>query len=174
MQSKVLGIENFSVDSIASIIANTPHKRSSVFLSLVTLKAFIFQVLSDGDSCRQAVAGVLVDRIVEGQFANTINTGPYTKARQRLPLQELKKAATDTGLRLHNQTLAAWRWKSFRVVLTDGATVQMPDTTENQADFPQLKSQKPDLGFPIARMVVSISLAAGTVIDYNLCAYQGM
>jgi len=49
----------------------------------------------------------------------------------------------------------------------------MPDTPKNQADFPQLKSQKPGLGFPIARMVVLISLAAGTVIDYSLGAYQG-
>ncbi|UOA08989.1 hypothetical protein [Methylobacter sp. S3L5C] len=47
----------------------------------------------------------------------------------------------------------------------------MPDTPENQADFPQLDSQKPGLGFPIARMVVLISLAAGTVLDYSLGAY---
>src|SRR5664279_3114610 len=49
----------------------------------------------------------------------------------------------------------------------------MPDTPENQADFPQLDSQKPGLGFPIARRVVLISLAVGTVIDYSLGAYQG-
>ncbi|UOA07609.1 hypothetical protein [Methylobacter sp. S3L5C] len=47
----------------------------------------------------------------------------------------------------------------------------MPDTPKNQADFPQLDSQKPDLGFPIARMAVLISLAAGTVLDYSLGAY---
>jgi hypothetical protein len=49
----------------------------------------------------------------------------------------------------------------------------MPDTPENQADFPQLDSQKPGLGFPIARMVVLISLATGAVLDYSLGAYQG-
>ena len=140
---------------------------------LVTLKAFIFQVLSDDGSCKQAVTGVLVDRIVDGQAANTINTGPYCKARQRLPLKELKAATTAAGRHLHNQALAAWRWKSYNVVLTDGATVQMPDTPENQADFPQLDSQKPGLGFPIARMVVLISLATGAVLDYSLGAYQG-
>ncbi|UOA09273.1 hypothetical protein [Methylobacter sp. S3L5C] len=142
-----------------------------MFLPLVTLKAFIFQVLSDDGSCKQAVAGVLIDRIVDGQSANTVNTGPYCKARQRLPLKELRAATTAAGLRLHNQSLAAWRWKSYKVVLTDGATVQMPDTPKNQADFPQLDSQKPDLGFPIARMAVLISLAAGTVLDYSLGAY---
>jgi len=63
-----------------------PAQKILDFLALVTLKAFIFQVLSDDGSCKQAVASVLVDRIVDGQSANTVNTGPYCKARQRLPL----------------------------------------------------------------------------------------
>jgi hypothetical protein len=72
-----------------------------VFLPLVTLKAFIFQLLSDDVSCKQAVASVLIDRIVDGQSANTVNTGPYCKARQRLPLKELRAATTTAVLRLH-------------------------------------------------------------------------
>src|SRR5450631_1801350 len=159
LQSQGLAFDNFfSADSIAGIIANTPHKRSSVFPPLVTLKAFIFQVLSDDGSCKQAVASVLVDRIVDGQSANMINTGPYCKARQRLPLKQLTEAATTAGMRLHQQTPDLWRFKGYNVVLTDGATVQMPDTPEIQADFPQPDSQKPGLGFPIARLVVLISL----------------
>jgi len=130
-------------------------------------------VLSDDGSCKQAVASVLVDRIVDGQSANTVNTGPYCKARQRLPLKQLTEAATTSGMLLHQQTPDVWRFKGYNVVLTDGATVQMPDTPENQADFPQPDSQKPGLGFPIARLVVLISLAAGTVMDYGLGAYQG-
>ena len=119
------------------------------------------------------MASVLVDRIVDGQSANTVNTGPYCKARQRLPLKQLTEAATTAGMRLHQQTPDVWRFKGYNVVLTDGATVQMPDTPENQADFPQPDSQKPGLGFPIARLVVLISLAAGTVMDYGLGTYQG-
>lgn len=49
----------------------------------------------------------------------------------------------------------------------------MPDTPDNQAVFPQQSNQKPGLGFPIARMVALISLAAGTVMAYSLGAYQG-
>jgi len=92
-----------SADSIAGIITNTPHKRFSVFSALVTLKAFIFQVLSDDGSCKQTVASVLVDRIVDGQSANTVNSGLYCKARKRLPLKQLKEATTTAGLRLHQQ-----------------------------------------------------------------------
>src|SRR5665648_1102856 len=46
-------------DDISDIIEHTPHKRDSVFTPLITLKAFIFQVLGDDGSCKQAVASVL-------------------------------------------------------------------------------------------------------------------
>ena len=49
----------------------------------------------------------------------------------------------------------------------------MPDTPENQADYPQQSTQKPGLGFPIARIVGLISLSVGSVISYSMGAYQG-
>jgi acyl-CoA synthetase (AMP-forming)/AMP-acid ligase II len=39
----------------------------------------------------------------------------------------------------------------------DGTTVSMPDTPENQQEYPQNPSQKPGLGFPIARLGAIIS-----------------
>lgn len=40
----------------------------------------------------------------------------------------------------------------------------MPDTEANQQAFPQPGSQKPGLGFPVARLVVVVSLACGAVL----------
>jgi len=77
-QSPNLPFSNFVADDdIADIIEHTPHKRDSVFTPLVTLKAFIFQVLGDDGSCKQAVASVLADRACDGKSANSVNTGPY-------------------------------------------------------------------------------------------------
>jgi Transposase DDE domain len=163
----------FPAKTIEAIIANTPHKRTSVFSPLITLQAFIFQVLSDDSSCKLAVAGVLVDRLSHRQSANSINTGPYCKARQRLPLTQMIQAVITTGLRLHQQSANSWRWHGLNVVLVDGTTVLMPDTPKNQAVFPQQSNQKPGLGFPITRLVALISLATGTIIDYRMAAYQG-
>jgi putative transposase len=59
------------------------------------------------------------------------------------------------------------------VKLTDGTTVTMPDTDENQKAYPQQAGQKPGLGFPIARMVVLFSLTVGTVLKYALGPYKG-
>jgi len=163
----------FPTEDIAEIITHTRGRRGSVFTPLVTLKTFIFQVLSNDGSCQRAVGSVLAERLSQGQSANSVNTGPYCKARSRLPLEPLRQAVKNVGMRLHQQMPKAWLWQDYRVVLLDGTTVLMPDTADNQRVFPQQSHQKPGLGFPIARLVGLISLAAGTVLDYQLAPYQG-
>lgn len=64
-------------------------------------------------------------------------------------------------------------WKGRRVRVVDGAAVTMADTPENQAEYPQPKSQRRGCGFPIARIVVVFSLAVGTVLDAAIGKYQG-
>ena len=49
----------------------------------------------------------------------------------------------------------------------------MPDTRANQARFPQVRSQKPGVGFPIARLVAIVSLSAGAVLDWAMAACEG-
>ncbi|MFA5982392.1 MAG: hypothetical protein WC782_00070 [Methylococcaceae bacterium] len=51
----------FPTDAIAEIIAHTRGRRGSVFTPLVTLKTFIFQVLSNDGSCQRAVGYVLLN-----------------------------------------------------------------------------------------------------------------
>ena len=55
----------------------------------------------------------------------------------------------------------------------DGSTITMPDTPENQAEYPQVPGQRRGCGFPIARIVVVFSLAVGTVLDAAIGKYQG-
>ncbi len=62
-------------------------------------------------------------------------------------------------------------WPSQRVV--DGSTITMPDTPENQAEYPQAKTQKPGCGLPIARILVIFSLATGAVLEAAIGRYQG-
>jgi hypothetical protein len=49
----------------------------------------------------------------------------------------------------------------------------MPDTLENQAAYPQQKSQAEGVGFPIARMVVLLSLATAMACGMAMGPYQG-
>ena len=147
--------------------------RDEVFSPLVTLKAFLFQVLSATGSCKEAVAHILAERLFSGLAANSMSTGPYGKARHRLLLPQLEEAVIGSGERLHRQVPDPWTWKGFQVVLADGATMLMPDTNENQEAYPQQRAQKPGLGFPIARIVGLLSLATGACLNYALGPYQG-
>jgi len=49
----------------------------------------------------------------------------------------------------------------------------MPDTPENQAEYPQPRSQKPGIGFPLARLVAILGGSTGALLDLNLGAYRG-
>jgi hypothetical protein len=80
--------------------------RDKVFTPLNTLKTFLWQVLSDNGSCKEAVANVLVERIEQGLPANSVNTGPYCKARQRLPLSPIDDAFVATLEHMPNPCMA--------------------------------------------------------------------
>ncbi len=67
----------------------------------------------------------------------------------------------------------SWLWHGRRVRVVDGSTITMPDTPENQAAYPQMKSQKPGCGFPIARILVIFSLSVGTVLEAAIGKYKG-
>ncbi len=160
-------------DSLIEAIHQSGDVRSTVFTPLVTLRAFLFQVLSSTGSCKEAVAHVLVERVGLNYNANSMNTGPYCKSRLRLQLPHLKEAVTSSGNVLHQQALGNWLWNGFRVMLVDGTTMLMPDTGNNQKAFPQQSAQKPGLGFPIVRLVGLVSLAIGACVDYAIGPYQG-
>ena len=140
---------------------------------MVTLSAFISQVLSSDHSCRDAVARVLAERVSEGKAACSENNSPYCRARQRLPEELPKQLVQATGAALEEQAAPQWQWKGRPTKVVDGTTVSMPDTPENQQAYPQPDSQKQGLGFPIARLVGVLSLATGALLDYAIAPYQG-
>jgi hypothetical protein len=67
----------------------------------------------------------------------------------------------------------AWHWQGRPVRLVDGTTVSMPDTRANQASYPQSRSQKPGLGYPLCRMAGIICLGSGVLLDAAIGRYRG-
>lgn len=147
--------------------------RDCVFTPVLTLWAFLSQVISADGSCRAAVARVLAWLISQDEQPCSPNTDPYCKARQRLPESLLKRLTRETGRELHRRARSGWLWKGRRVKVGDGSSVSMPDTAANQAEYPQPTSQKPGLGFPVARIVVVFCLACGCVLEAALAPYLG-
>jgi Transposase DDE domain len=144
-----------------------------VYPPLVTLWVFLGQVLSADHSCRAAVARLIAHRISQGQSPCSPETGAYCQARKRLPEEFFSNVARQTGRALEANIAPQWLWKQRRVYVFDGSTVSMPDTPENQAAYPQPDTQKPGLGFPLARIAAVFSLSCGAVLDLGICRYAG-
>jgi hypothetical protein len=163
-----------SAEHIAAVVAQEVGKtRDRIFTPLVTLAVFLAQVLGDDQTCLPAVARLLAWRIARGLPGCSPDTGGYCKARQRLPEPLLPRLARETADRLQDDAPEGWLFHGRRVVIADGSTLSMPDTPENQAEYPQHSAQKPGCGFPIARIVVLLSLATGCVLDAAVGSGKG-
>jgi hypothetical protein len=147
--------------------------RERLFSPLVTLWVFLSQILDPDHSCRAAVARLWAWRAAQQLPPCSTDTSAYCKARQRLPEGVLARLTRRTGRQPQDQAPPNWRWNGHNLKMVDGTTVSMPDTDANQQDFPQSRTQKPGLGFPIARLVVLFSLTVGTVLDAALGRYKG-
>ncbi len=158
---------------IARALAALGNWLDRIFSPLVTLWVFLGQVLSADHSCRAAVARLLAHRLAQGQSPCSPETGAYCQARQRLPESFFADVARHTGQALDAQAEPQWLWKRRRVYIYDGPSVSMPDTPKNQAEYPQPDTQKPGLGFPLARIAAIFSLACGAVLDVGVCRYAG-
>jgi Transposase DDE domain len=158
--------QTFSPEALAVAVAcEAGRSCGRIFTPLVTVATFLAQVLSDDHSCRAAVARLLAWRAARGLPPCSPDTGAYCKARRRLPEGLLPRLVRRTADRLRHGAPEPWLFHGRAVTLADGTTVSMPDTPENQAEFPQHGNQAPGCGFPIARVVVLIALATGAVLD---------
>jgi hypothetical protein len=144
-----------------------------VYTPAVTVWVFLSQCLSADHSCRDAVARLAAWRVTQGLAPCSAETGGYCIARSHLPEEACRQLMRRTGQELEDEAPAQWLWHGRRVRVVDGSTVTMADTPENQAEYPQLKSQRAGCGFPIARIVVVFSLAVGTALEAAIGPYAG-
>jgi hypothetical protein len=147
--------------------------RERIYTPWITLGIFLSQVLSDDHSCDDAVDRFQKYRYDRELPAVSADTSSYCEARHRLPEALLFDLVRQTGRSILQQAKTSWLFQGRAVKIVDGSTVSMPDTPENQKAYPQPNSQKPGVGFPIARILLVFSLAVGTVLDVAISPYQG-
>ena len=141
----------------------------------VTLWSFICQVLQDGKagSCNAAVTNAIRYLIENGMEPPGPDSGEYCRARNKLNVKVLRQIACDIANKMSQQTPENWLWHGKDVKLVDGFTFTMPDTPENQQEFPQFKSQKPGVGFPVARACAVLSLSNACIHNVAIGPYAG-
>lgn len=154
---------------------NSLFGQEDIFSTQVVLWAFLAQVLRDGkgSACCAAVADIAVYMQQTGQGVPSGDTGDYCRARAKLNAASLRRLVAQTARQMDDQALDGWHWHRRHAKLVDGFTFTMPDTAENQADFPQQAIQAPGVGLPIARACAVLSLATGAVHDLAIGPYEG-
>lgn len=146
-----------------------------VYTPPVTLWAMLSQMLFTGQqrSCVAAVVRVAAFYAMLGREVCSTNTGAYCRARAKVSEGVVRRLTLHVARDCEAQVPAAWRWKGRNVRLVDGTTLSMPDTAENQAEYPQLSVQAEGVGFPILRAVALCSLATGMVTALACGPYAG-
>jgi len=144
-----------------------------VYTPVCTVWVFLSQCLSMDHSCREAVARLIAWRVARGLRRCSADTGAYCTARDGLPESACHQLVRQAGASLEREAPCEWLWHNRRVRVVDGSTITMPDTKANQAEYPQMASQKLGCGFPIARIVVVFSLSVGTVLEAAIGKYTG-
>jgi putative transposase len=154
---------------------NALFGQDDIFSTSIVLWAFLAQVLRDGKgaACAAAVADVATYMQQTGGRVPSGDTGDYCRARSKLDLTVLRGLVAEVAQQLEDGADSSWRWHGLHAKLVDGFTFTMPDTPANQREFPQLKSQEPGVGFPIARACAVLSLATGAIHDLDIAPYEG-
>ena len=163
-----------SAEIIAQIVLQEVGQTDDrIYTPLVTLATFLFQILSNDHSCRNAVSRLRSWRVAQGLPLCSLKTGGYCRARKRLPETLLPRLVRGMSKRLQELASKDWLFHDRSVVIVDGTCVSMPDTAKNQKEYPQHPHQKRGCGFPIARLVVLLSLATGAMLDLAMGPWSG-
>lgn len=160
-------------ETCQTIISESREFRDRIYPPQKTIFTFVKQVLNPDKSSKNAVAGVVLEKLIEDNKVVSSNTGPYSKARQRLPEDTVHELVKEVGTAASEKALMSWKPYGRELKAFDGTTILMPDTEENQAAYPQHGNQKKGAGFPILRLMAIMSLTIGTVIDYSMDAHKG-
>jgi len=150
-----------------------PDHRERLFPPTETLSMFLKQALNTDRSCQQAVDEAAIKRLTQSLPQCSTYTGAYCRARQRLPLSMVRSLVHYTGQQTSARAPSAWHWRGRPVRLVDGTTVPLPDTVANQKSYPQPRSQKPGLGFPLCRLLGMMCLGSGVVLNAAIGPYRG-
>jgi hypothetical protein len=127
------------------------HWRDRILTPVVTVHAFLMQVLHGNTACDH------VPRLL----GDTFTAEAYCQARRRLPLALFERLLDAVVGSLAACRDAAATWRGHRVWLLDGSSCSMPDTPELQRAFGQPGAQKPGCGFPVAHLLTLFHAGTG-------------
>ena len=144
----------------------------AVYTPLLTMWMFLWQLLSD-ESCDAAVATAIAYCNELGLKPPGTDTGGYVRARNKIPSGVFADLTRHLARAL--DTKAPNHWKPFgrTTWIVDGTTFTLPATEDNLAKFQCHPNQHSDVGMPLPRAIVLLSMTTGCVLDFTYDNYSG-
>jgi len=141
------------------------YQEHTVFGMDTTLWAMLREMFHVGTArtLKAAVQDVQQLRIAKGLDSISANTGTYAAARTKIPVEVPQSLLHTIAENAENLVPEEMYLCGLKVSHLDGTTHSMQDTEETQEKYPQPKSQKAGLGFPMWRVVVLISAVTAMV-----------
>ena len=174
--SRVRQLRGASPCDLEALTANivtlpeTPAQfRNCIFTPPRIFWLFLSQTLSAAQTCRESLRQAQALLSYNDEKIISSNTSAYCQARSRLP-HSYAQAAYDSSVE-NLRPYEAASWCGRKVKVTDGTTLSMADTPQNQKEYPQPKHQKKGCGFPIMRLVAMFSLSTGAILNVAKGAY---
>jgi hypothetical protein len=155
-----------------------PTGPAAVYTTLVTLWMVTLQRLAGGLSLSSAVKEVLEHarsllprnkRVREGTLSE--NSGAFSEARQRLPLEAVELFATRVCESLIERT-PSWLGDRRAFVL-DGTTFTLPPSSELRRVFPPATNQQGETVWPVLQLLVAHELQTGCALRPEWGAMYG-
>jgi len=141
--------------------------RRRLFSKENTFWAFFSQVLDADGGCKEVIRKLQSYASIKGGKVPSSSTAAYCTARKKLDEQMLCDILEHTADGLEEMP-GTGLMNNRRVIVVDGTGISMPDTSANQALWPQSSTQKLGCGFPMARICACFSLKSGALLSYAL------
>ena len=154
-----------------------PRRANAVYTTSVVLWMLVYQRMKTDTSLAASVKQLiranpafLPDnrRITEGKLS--ADSGGYSKARSKTPLEAVRWFAEFVSDSLIDQTTASFQDR--RVFLLDGTTITLTPEPELQRAFPPASNQYGEGVWPIAQLVVAHEISSGAALIPEIgCMY---
>lgn len=139
----------------------TSDKRKRVYTEVVVFWAWLGQFLLFNASCSKAVTMIRSWCSAQNLPTPSAGNAAYCTARKRLRLEFLETIFLHIVKTLNRRIRPEDRWHGLIVKSIDGTSVQLMDTDENQASYPQPNTQKKGCGFPVMGIAGVLNHAHG-------------
>lgn len=155
-----------------------PLGPTAIYTTLVTLWLLTLQRLNGGSSLSAVVKVVATycqnllpdnKRIREGTLSK--NTGAYSEARKRLPMEAVELFANSVCNSLVNRS-PSW-FGDQRAYLIDGTTITLSPTSALSKAFPPATNQHGDTVWPVLMLLVAHELQSGCALIPEIGAMYG-